>query len=323
MLCEHNHLEMPLMQLRDRIGRRLKLRDMHILLTVAKCGSMGKAATELAMSQPAVSKAISDLEHALGLRLLDRNPHGVEATSYGAALLRCGAAMFDDLKQGLNELQFLTDPTVGELSIGCTEPHASGFVGAVVEQFAREYPKVRFNVVTTDSVALHDRELAQRNIEIAIAHTVAPRPAQDANAEVLFDDPHVVVAAAHSKWVRRRSLTLAHLIDEPWVLPPLDTAVGSYLADAFRSAGFELPATSVHTFSLPLHRHLLASGRYVTPLPKSMLQYSQNSLRQLAVNFPAGSRPVGIITLKNRTLSPLAQRFIECARKVAKPLASA
>lgn len=312
------------MQLSDRIRRRLKLRDMHILLTVAKCGSMGRAAAELAVSQPAVSKAIADLEHALGLRLLDRSPHGVEPTPYGAVLLRCGTALFDDLKQGVNELQFLTDPTVGELSIGCTEPHASGFVAAIVDQFAREYPKVRFNVVTADSATLRDRELVQRNIEIAIAHTFDPPPSPDTDAEVLFDDPHVIVAAAHCKWVRRRNLTLARLMDEPWVLPPLNTAVANYIADAFRSAGIEgLPRASVHTFSLPLHRHLLASGRYVTALPQSMLSYSQNSLRRLPVKFPTRSRPVGILTHKNRTLSPLAQRFIDCARKVAKPLAAA
>lgn len=155
-----------------------QLRDMHILLAVAKWGSMGKAATELAMSQPAVSKAISDLEHVLGLRLLDRGPQGVEPTRYGDALLRCGTALFDDLKQGVRELQFLTDPTVGELSIGCTEPLADGFVGALVEQFAREYPKVLFNVVTADSATLRDRELAQRNIEVAIAvsYTFDPPP---------------------------------------------------------------------------------------------------------------------------------------------------
>src|SRR4051812_35322268 len=100
---------MTCMQWTDRIASRLKLRDMHILLTVAKCGSMGKAATELAMSQPAVSKAISDLEHTVGLRLLDRSPQGVQPTTFGDALLRCGAALFDDLKQGVKELQFLTN----------------------------------------------------------------------------------------------------------------------------------------------------------------------------------------------------------------------
>jgi len=304
----------------DRVGRRAKLRDMHILLAVAKSGSMGKAAVELAMSQPAVSKAISDLEHALGLRLLDRSPQGVEPTLYGDALLRCGTAVFDELKQGVKELQFLTDPTVGELSIGCTEPAAGGFVAAVVDQFLREYPMVLFNVVTADPATLHRRELAQRNIEVALGPMVELLPPQEGDAEMLFDDRHIVIAAANSKWARKRNLTLEQLIDEPWVLPPPNTAVGAYIADTFRAAGVQPPRASVLTYSLPMHRRLLATGRYVTTLPVSMLHHNRGALRMLPVKFPARPRPVGIMTLKNRTLSPLAERFIDCARQLAKPL---
>ena len=307
----------------DRVGRRVKLRDMHILLAVAKFGSMGKAAGELAMSQPAVSKAISDLEHALGLRLLDRSPQGVEPTLYGDALLRCGTAVFDELKQGVKKLQFLKDPTVGELAIGCTEPAAGGFVAAVVDQFLREYPMVLFNVVTADPATLHRRELAQRNIEIALGPMFELLPPQEGDAEMLFDDRHIVIAAANSKWARKRNLTLEQLIDEPWVLPPPHTAVGAYIADAFRAAGVEPPRASVLTYSLPMHRRLLATGRYVTSLPVSMLHHNREALRMLPVKFPARPRPVGIMTLKNRTLSPLAERFIDCARQLAKPLAKA
>src|SRR5262249_56774951 len=101
------------MQWSERIGRRLKLRDLHFLLTVAKAGSMGKAATELAVSQPVVSKAIADLERVLGTRLLDRGAQGVEPTLYGRALLKWSVAVFDDLRQGVKEVEFLTDPTAG------------------------------------------------------------------------------------------------------------------------------------------------------------------------------------------------------------------
>src|SRR3981081_1516974 len=96
------------MQWTDRVGRRLKLRDLHILLAVAKSGTMGKAATDLAISQPSVSKAIADVKHAIGLRLLDRGPHGIEPTIYGRALLKCGVAVFDELRQGGKELAFPT-----------------------------------------------------------------------------------------------------------------------------------------------------------------------------------------------------------------------
>src|ERR1041384_4766969 len=112
----------------DRIGRRLRLRDLHILMSVARCGGMGKAAAELAISQPAISKAIADIEHTLGVRLLDRTTQGVEPTLYGRALLRWGATVFDDLRQGVKEIEFLADPTAGEVRIGRSEGNTAGLL---------------------------------------------------------------------------------------------------------------------------------------------------------------------------------------------------
>src|SRR5215213_12006737 len=93
----------------ERIGRRLKLRDLRILMTVVECGTMGKAAECLAISQPVVSKAIADMEHALGVRLLDRSQRGVEPTPYGRALLDRGLNAFDELKQAVRHIEFLAD----------------------------------------------------------------------------------------------------------------------------------------------------------------------------------------------------------------------
>src|SRR5437016_6920303 len=154
------------MQWSDRVGRRLKLRDLHILLTVAKSGSMGKAAADLAISQPSVSKAVADVEHSLGLRLFDRTSQGIEPTIYGRALLKCGVAVFDELRQGVKELEFLTDPTAGELRIGCTETLAAGFVSAVVDRVSRQYPRVAFHHVPADAVTLLNRELRQRTVDL-------------------------------------------------------------------------------------------------------------------------------------------------------------
>src|SRR5262245_13005771 len=89
----------PTMQLSDRIGRRMKLHDLHVLMTVLQAGSMGKAAQRLNTTQPNVSRSIAELEHAFGVRLLDRHRQGVEPTEFGRALLNCGMAVFDDLRQ--------------------------------------------------------------------------------------------------------------------------------------------------------------------------------------------------------------------------------
>ena len=74
----------------SRIGRRLGVRDLHVFFTVVQRGGMAKAAQQLNVTQPAVSKAIGDLEHTLGVPLLDRRPQGVEPTMYGAKTLQRG-----------------------------------------------------------------------------------------------------------------------------------------------------------------------------------------------------------------------------------------
>ena len=305
-----------------RLGHRVKLRDLRILLTVAGAGSMGKAAAELAVSQPVVSKAISDLERVVGVRLLDRSPQGVEPTIYGRALLKCGVAVFDDLQRGVETLEFLADPTVGELRLGCTEPLATGFVGEVIERLAREYPRVSFHVETADPLSLKDRELQQRNIELAITPTEGLIPALDVDAEILFDDQQVIVAGARSKWARRRNIALSALVQEPWVLPPPDSIIGSQIMNAFRSAGIEPPHPQIESFSIPLCHRLVATGRFITMLPISMVTLGKHlPLKFLRLESPVVPRPTGIITLKNRTRSGLAELFIDCARKLAKPLA--
>ena len=102
----------------SQIGRRLRLRDLHVFSTVVQCGSMAKAAQQLGVSQPAVSEVIADLEHALGVRLLDRSSQGIEPTIYGDALLKRSVAVFDELKQSIRDIEFLSDATTGEVRIG-------------------------------------------------------------------------------------------------------------------------------------------------------------------------------------------------------------
>ena len=306
-----------------RIGRRLRLRDLHMLLAVAKTGSIGKTAAELAISQPVVSKAMSDLERSLGVRLFDRGPKGVEPTRHGRALLKTAAVVFDELRQGVDTLEFLSDPTVGELRLGCTEPLAAGFVGAVIESLARDLPRVSFNIVTGDPLALKERELLQRNIELAVTPSDGLGRAGDIDLEALFDDRQVIAAGQDNKWTRRRSIAFAELANEPWILPPPHTLIGTQIAAAFGAAGLEPPLSHIESFSIPLCLRLVATGRFITMLPMSMVLLGGHPpLKLLRIDTPPLLRPTSIITLRNRTRSAVANAFIERARKMAKQLAS-
>ena len=130
-----------------RLGRHLNLRDLNVLMTVARCGSMGRAAAQLSVSQPAISKAIADLEYALGVRLLDRSQRGVEPTVYGRALLDRGLNAFDELKQAVKHIEFLADPTAGEVRVGATVVVGSSVIAAAVDRLSRQYPRISVHLL--------------------------------------------------------------------------------------------------------------------------------------------------------------------------------
>ena len=139
--------------------------------------------------------------------------------------------------------------------------------------------------------------------------------------EMLFSERQVVMAGARSKWSRARNLALGDLVHERWVLPPADSIAGFHVAEAFRSRGLPPPAATVVSFSMPLAHHLLASGRYLSMQPVEMARLAKHlPLKILDVQFEGIPRSIAIMTLKNRTLNPLAKRFMECAREMAKTL---
>jgi DNA-binding transcriptional LysR family regulator len=295
----------------ERVGRRLKLRDLHILLTVVQRGSMAKAAAELAISQPAVSKAIADMEHALGLRLLDRGRNGIEPTAYGRALAKRGLAVFDELKHGVEELAFLADPTVGELRIGSTESVAAGLLPAVIERFSRHHPRVHLDVAQAVISTLHYRELRERSIDLLLGRIPTPFAEDDLETDIVYEDQVVIVAGQQSKWARARRVKLADLAGEAWVLPPADTMPGSLAAELFRAGGAEMPRAPVTTLSMHLCCRLAATGRFVTTLPTSILRFGGRnlSLKVLPIRLPLQPRPVGIVTLQKSHAQPGSKAF--------------
>ena len=151
-----------------RIGRRLKLRDLNILLAVAEAGSMAKAAKRLAISQPAVSRAVTDMERTLGVRLLDRSPQGIELNRYGRAMLTRGIAVFNELKQGVLDIDFLSDPAGGELHLGSGIALAEGVVQASIERLSLHYPRGAFHIELGDTATMYEM-LRTRRIELGFA----------------------------------------------------------------------------------------------------------------------------------------------------------
>ena len=271
----------------SQIGRRLRLRDLYVFSTVTRIGSMAKAAQELGVSQPAVSEVIADLENALGVRLLDRKSQGVEATAYGFALERRSLAAFDELRQSVKDIEFLSDPGVGEMRIGCPESISAALLHPIVDRFSELYPRVVLDVdtVNTQSSA---QKLRDRHLDVVLARGGWPledsQLVTDLKVDTLFDDELVIAVGRRSRWGHRRKVDIAELRDERWILTGDDVWNYLVIAKAFQMRGIEPPNVSMKTISVHLRASMAATGRFVTTLPRSVLYFHGDRLALKALS---------------------------------------
>jgi DNA-binding transcriptional LysR family regulator len=315
----------PSIDWESQLGRRIRLRDLHVFTTSVRLGSMAKAAKELGVSQPAVSEVIAGLEHALGVRLLDRTPYGVEPTPYGSALLRRSIAAFDELRQGIRDIEFLADPTGGELRIGCPESIAAAYLQSIIALFTQSHPHVVLDIDTINTLSFSPK-LRERTLDLVLARAGwpldEPSLVEDLTIEPLFDD-HLVVAVGESHpLARRRKPNWADLADESWVLTRSDSWNYQLIAEAFNARGLKPPKVCMRTLSVHLRANLAATGRCVTTFPRSvLLLHGQHlGLKVLPIDLPPRTWPILAVTLRDRTLSPIVERFLTCARTVSRSL---
>ena len=305
----------------SRIGRRVRLRDLHILFAVVQQGSMAKAGALLGMSQSAVSQAIGAIEHALRVPLLDRTSKGVTPTIYGTALLRRGSAAFDELRLGVQEIEDLADPATGEVRIASTESIGAGILPPVIERLSQRYPRIRLLVLDAATGVMDFPELRERKVDFRLTILLRPLDAELAKeyqAEILRYDQICLAVGSSSPWARRRKIDLAELAGEQWIIPLQEGPGGRAILEAFRARGLPPPHVTVTTFSIQLRNFLAMSGRFIVALPNSILEFYGDlfDLKRLPIELPVAQLPYAVVSLRNRTLSPAAELFLACLREV-------
>ena len=256
------------------------------------------------------------------MRILDRSPRGIEPTVYGDALLTRSVAVFDDLKQIIRDIQFLSDATTGEVRIGSMEAPWFTLLPDVIRRFSHQYPRIEVHTDLVDHSEVF-RGLRERRYDCVLNAVRTARPEQvvdDLTVEILYDDATIVAAWAHSKWARRREIDLAELIDEPWILTGPTTWGRSLGAEVFRAAGLTRPNPRIATGAIILRARLIAGSPCLGMFASSVLRRliaDHYAITALPVDLRAGAFSVAIATLKNRTLSPVVERFPGCVREVA------
>jgi DNA-binding transcriptional LysR family regulator len=283
-----------------RIGRRLKLKDLHTLAAVCRVGSMSKAAGQLSMSQAAISKALLEMERSLGFAVLERSASGVEPTAAGRVLLERSRAVFDELGECMREIEAIADPERGHVRLGTTEAML-GVVTQLVGRLAHSLPRITLDVVIGDTAGLL-MHLRERELDLVLTRLLPSERSDDLTAQPLFDESMAVLASQAHPVARRRRLSLADLVDERWTLSPPELPLGQMVARIFAAEGLAMPASTLTTVSIYLRLNLLYTGEFVTVLPRSIAGQSlvRSWIKVLPVQLAAPPGTIALLRLKRR-----------------------
>jgi DNA-binding transcriptional LysR family regulator len=225
-----------------------------------------------------------------------------------------------DLRQGVKEIEFLSDPAAGELRIGCPDSVVNGPLVPIIECLGRRYPRVRLHVEQFATPMFEFPELEQRKVDLVVARlnpTHTDHSSHIVNVEPLFDERFCVVVGRHSPFARRAKIKLADLVNERWIMTPAETPGARAVETVFRDAGLDPPRSIISSFSTFLRCAMVASGQYVSAVPASVLRLNTDKLCEVPIALPMPRWPVAVVTLKNHALNPAALLFIECAREIA------
>jgi DNA-binding transcriptional LysR family regulator len=302
----------------------MDLRDIEYFAVLAEHGQLVRAAEALGLSQPALSLSLRRLEKSANAKLVKRTPKGVELTAIGTALLthvhRLRLAR-DDLAR---EVADLAQGKAGDVRIGTGPATAEGFLPAACIALFKEAPQVTLHTSIGATTDLLLPRLRTGELDIVVNH-IANLPQHDLLLEPLWEDEFVVYAAADHRLARRRSVTLADLVEERWA----STAASAFqawqsLERTFSERGLPSPRFSMISDSVMLRQRMVACTTVVGIGSRGIVEANAASLRLkiIRVTDVKWMRPVAVVYRKAGYLSPSARRFIEILKSTAKHVAA-
>ncbi len=302
---------MAVRQYLERLPRYLSMRQMRMLAAVAEHGSVLKASRELRIAQPSVSRTLTELEAALGVRLFERSARGMTLTVFGEALLRRVKTIFGELRDADEDLRSLKEGWYGHVHIGCTRLLSSGVLAPLLSELLRERPGLNFSVLEADSDALLEA-LRDRSVDIALGRLPASgHRAEDLDYELLFHEELLLLAGPEHRLSGERTVSLRDLAEESWGLPMPSSMLYRVIQQTFAGLDRPLPAARVQADSVDIMLQLVEAGDVVTLIPASLAleKAARYRLKLMRPVEPMEYGPVGTLMLKARQPTPAMNLF--------------
>ncbi len=302
----------------ERLPRHLKMGELRVFVAVLEHRSFRKAATAMHITQPAVTKAIAGLEEMLGVKLFDRNPNGVEPTVHGLTFAPHALAIFGELRSAAQELATVSSGAKGTLQIGTVAMPAVGFLPMAIRSLVDAHPDIFVTVVEARELDLSDR-LRKREIELAIMRLALFNPGEDLQVTPLFEEKLCVLASRDHPLATRKRLAWSDLRNQRWVMPRSDSYFFDHVRRTLNKLDLELPRHLVESISIHVQYAMVLHGLMLSFGMRSQIAFSpeKDLLVQLPVDLPSITGAIGVVTLRSRQRSPLADQLIAHIRGLA------
>jgi DNA-binding transcriptional LysR family regulator len=298
----------------------MELRQLRHFVTVIDTGNLSRAAQRVALSQPALTRSIKNLEELLGVELLERKPRGVAPTEAGLALYHHARAVLNACNRLTRDVRELRRGVTGTVHVGVAPMFAANVVADVIVSLAESQPGLGVVVVEGYFEDLV-REVVDGRLDLVVCNFPLVTVAPDLHLEPLLTVVASIVASSRHRLARRRDLSKRDLVDERWVIadqPHSRDAFEQY----FASEGLPSPRDVVRTDSLALMRVLVDSGRFLATLPEHVVEaeVAAGQLRRLAVPEASLERKAGLIYREAAGVRPAVERFREELRRACRQI---
>jgi DNA-binding transcriptional LysR family regulator len=236
-------------------ARRIRLRHLEVLLTIARSGSLTAAAAALDITQPAVSQWLADIEAAAGVRLFERGRR-LRPTPFAAPLLTHAERVLQDADRTLAEVQALRAGGSGRVRIGAMPVATAALVADAVVQLRECAPGVELSLVEDIAATLWS-QFERNQFDLLVTRLDAHVLGSGLPLRRLFQDRHRVVCGPHHALAQRKRVAWRDAVRYPWLMPPVGTPLHGALDASFAAAGVPPPSVMLTSTSLTANLALL------------------------------------------------------------------
>jgi len=303
------------------IERRVTMAQLRSLIAVESTSSYAMAALQIGLSQPAVHRAVRDLQEVLGTQLLVRVGRSVRPTDNASRFVRFVRLMLSELRTGLDEVRAATAGAGagGRIELGTLPMARAVFLPELLNQFMTTHPAASVRVIEAPYGDLLN-SLRQGDIDVFIGGALRdPAPTNDIVQEVLFDDEAVIVGNAQHPLRGRKNLSSADLLRFPWIVPSHGVPMRSNWERMFRSQGVEPPQVRIECGSMLITRGLMLNGRWLTLMSRDQIQLEREAGVLAEIEAPGEILRRRIVLTRRHDWhpTPLQAHLVDMAHRLA------